>query len=139
MTDERWRPSEELAAHFADVLAPLGRVGIRRFFGGHSLQVGGTQFAMLLEGTLYLRADAPLAAELESLGASAFSYRTKRREVRVASYWSVPEAELDDEEALVGWARRALGVAGQQLKRRPSPTRARAARGKRARPSQVTP
>ena len=31
--------------------------------------------------------------------------------MRVASYWSVPEAELDDEDAFVGWSRRALAAA----------------------------
>jgi TfoX/Sxy family transcriptional regulator of competence genes len=60
---------------------------------------------------VYLRADAKLARELESRGGEAFSYDTKRRTVRVASYWSVPEAELDDEDSLVGWSRRALAAA----------------------------
>ena len=105
------RPGDELVAHLVDVLAPLGAIHARRFFGGHGLVAAGAQFAFVIEGTLYLRADAELARELESLGSEPFRYRTKIREVRVASYWSVPEGELDDPEALVGWAKRALGVA----------------------------
>lgn len=103
--------SEELVEHLVDVLAPLGRVTSRRFFGGRGLAVGSVQFAFAIEGTLYLRADTELAAVLESLGSRPFSYTTKVREVRVASYWSVPESGLDDEEALVGWARRSLAIA----------------------------
>lgn len=105
------KPGDELVAHLVDVLAPLGGVQPRRFFGGHALVSRGTQFAFVSDGTLYLRADEKLAAELESLGAEPFRYRTKVREVRVASYWSVPETELDDEGALVSRARRALRAA----------------------------
>ena len=103
--------SAELVEHLADVLAPLGRVTWRRFFGGHGLHVGSVQFAFAIDGVLYLRADAALAAELESRGGEAFRYDTRKRTVRVASYWTVPEAELDDEEAFVAWARRALSAA----------------------------
>jgi len=103
--------SAELVEHLADVLAPLGRVTWRRFFGGHGLHVGSIQFAFVIDGVVFLRADTKLAAELERRGGDAFRYDTKRRTVRVASYWSVPEAELDDEEALVAWGRRALAAA----------------------------
>jgi len=101
----------ELVAHLADVLTPLGRVRARRFFGGHGLTVGAVQFAFVIDGVVYLRADTALARELESRGGEAFSYDTRKRRVRVASYWSVPEAELDDEDAFVGWSRRALAAA----------------------------
>ena len=103
--------SAELVEHLADVLGPLGRVTSRRFFGGHGLHVGSVQFAFVIDGVVYLRADAKLAAELERRGGEAFSYDTRVRTVRVASYWSVPEAELDDADALVGWGRRALAAA----------------------------
>jgi DNA transformation protein len=101
----------ELIEHLADCLAPLGRVHWRRFFGGHGLCVGAVQFAFVIDGVVYLRADQRLARELEARGGEAFSYDTKRRTVRVASYWSVPEAELDDEDVFVGWSRRALAAA----------------------------
>jgi len=101
----------ELVEHLADVLAPLGRVHWRRFFGGHGLAVGAVQFAFVIDGVVYLRADAGLARELESRGGAPFSYDTRKRRVRVASYWSVPEAQLDDEDAFVGWSRRALAAA----------------------------
>jgi DNA transformation protein len=104
-------PEDGLVAHLLDLLAPLGAVGASRFFGGSALRLGGVQFAMVIDGVVYLRADDSLAAELESRGSSAFRYRTRRREVRVGAYWSVPDEGLDDAELLVGWARRALHAA----------------------------
>lgn len=101
----------ELLEHLADLLSPLGRVHATRMFGGHSLRVGAVQFAFVRDGVVYLRADPALARDLEDRGGEAFSYDTRRRTVRVPSYWSVPDAELDDEDALVGWARRALAAA----------------------------
>ena len=105
-----------LVAHLLDLLAPLGPVGASRFFGGQALRLGGVQFAMVIEGVAYLRADRALAAELESLGSEPFRYRTKRREVRVGAYWSVPDAGLDDGEQLVGWALRAVLAARSAAK-----------------------
>ena len=127
------RARDEWLEHLLELLEPLGRVTARRFFGGHGLALGGTQFAFAIDGVLYLRAEASLAAELEALGAEPFSYRTRLRTVRVASYWSVPESGLDDCDALVGWARRAAAV-----RRTGSPTRGRAGRGRRARSARAT-
>jgi DNA transformation protein len=126
------KPGDEWIAYLVDVLAPLGAVRARRFFGGHGFVVGDVQFAFVSQGTCYLRADAALAAELESLGSEPFRYRTRLREVRVASYWSLPQAELDDEEALVRWGARALRVAGA-VRRKASPKAARARRATPAR------
>ena len=103
--------NEGLVAHLLDLFAPLGAVGVSRFFGGRAFRVGGVQFAMVIDGVAYLRADDSLAAELESLGSSPFRYKTKRREVRVGAYWTVPDEGLDDAERLLGWARRAVKAA----------------------------
>jgi DNA transformation protein len=100
-----------LVAHLVDVLAPLGRVTAPRFFGGQALRLGKLQFGFVIDDVVYLRVDPELAAELESLGSVPFRYQTKRREVRVGKYWSVPDAQLDDEDAFVTWARRALHAA----------------------------
>jgi DNA transformation protein len=105
------RADAGLVEHVRDLLEPLGKVTVKRFFGGHAFTLGGAQFAMLIDGVAYLRADAELAKELESLGSLAFRYQTKQREVRVGAYWSVPDSGLDDSDSLVAWARRALAAA----------------------------
>ena len=128
------RARDEWLEHLLELLEPLGRVTVRRFFGGHGLVLAGEKFAFAIDGALYLRADAALAGELEALGAQPFSYRTRLRTVRVRSYWAVPDAGLDDADALIGWARRAAAV-----RRTGSPSRGRAARGQRARSGRATP
>jgi len=101
------------AAGVVDMLTPLGAVTHRRFFGGQGIVCGEVQFAMILGGVLYLRVDAALAAQLKANGAQPFVYGTRKRDVEVASYYSVPEECLDDEELFVDWARRSLAVARQ--------------------------
>ena len=102
-----------LVEHLLDVLSPLGRVTAPRFFGGNALKLGRVQFGFVFDDVVYLRVDATLAQELESLGAAPFRYQTKKREVRVGTYWSVPEGQLDDQDAFVEWARRALRTASR--------------------------
>ena len=106
------------AAGVADTLAPLGAVTHRRFFGGQGIVCGGVQFAMIIDGVLYLRVDPELAAQLKAHGAQPFVYGTRTRNVGVFSYYSVPEECLDDEALFVDWARRALAVARQHHKPR---------------------
>ena len=94
----------------ADLFAAFGPVRTRRMFGGAGLYAEGVMFALEADGTLYLKADAALAADFEALGCVPFSYEARGRR-RVISYWSVPEAALDDPDEMAHWARRALAVA----------------------------
>lgn len=63
-----------------------------------------------MKGTLYLRCDARLATELGRRGSEPFRYATRRGEVRVGAYWTAPPEALEDPEALLAWARRALAA-----------------------------
>jgi len=119
------------AASVADTLAPIGTVTHRRFFGGQGLVCGAVQFAMIIQGVLYLRVDAELAAQMQARGAQPFVYGTRTRNVGVFSYYSVPEQCLDEEELFVGWARRSLGIARQHWK--PRAAKPRAARSRKPR------
>lgn len=104
------------AAGIADTLRPIGPVTHRRFFGGQGLVCGEVQFAMIIQGTLYLRVDAALAAQMQAHGAQPFVYGKRTRNVEVYSYYSVPEQCLDDDETFIAWARRSLAVARQHKK-----------------------
>ena len=115
------------ATSLVDQLAPLGALHHRRFFGGQGIVAGDVQFAMILGGVLYLRVDADLATRMQARGAQPFVYGTRKREVTVASYYSVPEECLDEAELLVQWARASLAVA-QQKHAAKSPARKRAPR-----------
>jgi DNA transformation protein len=102
------RAKPEIVDWLEGVFAPLGAVDARRLFGGWQLAADGRPFAVVLDDALYFRVDAALRTELEGLGAQPFRYRKQGRTVTIGRFVSAPEADLDDEDALRGWALRAL-------------------------------
>ncbi|WP_412067883.1 TfoX/Sxy family protein [Rubrivirga sp. IMCC43871] len=90
------------ALHFADRLAPLGTTSTS-MFGGHGLFAEGIMFGMVTsDGALALKADDTTRERIETEGAE----RTGKM-----PYWRVPASVMDDDDALLAWAREALGVA----------------------------
>ena len=102
--------SHELAEHFVGLLAPLGTISLRRFFGGWALTRAGVQFAMVMD-TLYFCVDEGTRPGYEAAGAGPFAYRSGMRRVEVRRYYSVPAEVVDDEERLCALATEALNVA----------------------------
>lgn len=129
------RPGDEFVTYVADMLAPLGPVQVGRLFGGHGFKLDGVHFAMAFRGALYLRVDAELAAELSALGAQPFSYQRHERTVTLDGYFTVPPDRLDEADAVLAWARRAIQAAGAKARRKrppipaPAPARAVTKRG----------
>jgi DNA transformation protein and related proteins len=98
-------------AFVQDLLSEFGPVSIRNMFGGAGIYADGVMFAILVDDTLYLKADALSARDFAAEGNGPFTYRPKGRAPVAMSYWEVPERLLDDPEELVAWARRAHAVA----------------------------
>jgi len=92
-------------------LEPLGPLTAGRFFGGHAFKQDGVQFAMVMGNTLYLRVDEETRPGFRQESSEPFSYKTKRGEVTVDSYYAAPERLMDDPDELVAWARDAIGAA----------------------------
>ena len=91
--------------HFlVDLFAPFAPVTTRRMFSGHAIYRHGVVFALALRDGLYLKADAETVPLFRAEGLGPFSYAVKGRETIVASYWRMPDACLDDEDALRRWA-----------------------------------
>jgi len=111
-------PNDEFAAFVADLFAPLGPVVSGRFFSGHGFKLDGAQFAMIIRGTLYLKVDDALAAELAALGAKPFKYSKKGGSTIVTSYYAVPEDRLDDADTVADWARRSVAAAKQKQRKK---------------------
>jgi DNA transformation protein len=103
-----------------DHLTDLGPIEIRPMFGAAGVKFGGSMFAILDDGEIWLKADAALAADLEAEGARQFTYRSKAGEEVAMAYWSLPASATDDADEAVAWARRAIEVA-----LRPKPRKAR--------------
>ena len=87
------KTSEEFAAYSAELLSTVGRIVVRRMFGGYGLYCDGTMFALIADDVLYLKADEGNRSEFERAGATPFVYEAKGRRT-VMSYFSAPDQAL---------------------------------------------
>lgn len=93
-----------------ELLEPLGRVGMRRMFGGYGVYVDQLFIAIVIEGNLYLKVDGETRGKFEAAGSAPFVYQGKDKPVEM-SYWSVPEEALDSADDMRPWARMAIAAA----------------------------
>ncbi|WP_284877373.1 TfoX/Sxy family protein [Brevundimonas sp. MEB006b] len=89
----------------------LGRLEIKRMFGGAGVYAAGVMFALLDDGVVWLKGDEALGAAFVEAGSRQFTYPTKDGRMMSMGYWTLPEAALDDPDEAVAWARRSLDVA----------------------------
>lgn len=98
---------EWVREHFAG----LGRLEIKRMFGGAGVYASGVMFALLDDGVVWLKGNEALGEALVEVGCRQFTYPTKDGRMMSMGYWTLPETALDDPEEAVAWARRSLEVA----------------------------
>jgi DNA transformation protein len=113
--------SDGYKTFLADLLSGFGPVTIRNMFGGAGVYADGVMFAILVDDTLYLKADGTSAAAFTAEGKRPFTYRPKGRKPVAMSYWEIPERLLDDPDELAAWARRAHEVALAAKAGKPKP------------------
>lgn len=101
----------EFATHLQDIFRRFGPVEVRRMFGGLGVWREGLMFALVVDDTLYLKADEALAAELAALGRRPFEYSRAGRRVTIGSFWQAPDEVLEDADAAARWGRRAYDAA----------------------------
>jgi DNA transformation protein len=113
-----------------ELFAGLGRVQARRMFGGAGLFHDGVMFGLVDDEVIYVKVDDALKADLQAAGGRAWIYMERRGPKAGApmetSYWSLPEAALDDPEAACGWGARALAIAQALKAAKPARSRRRA-------------
>jgi DNA transformation protein len=98
---------ERLVDRIIDRLSPLGEVTARPLFGGHGLYWRESIFAILYRDRLYLKVDEDSKGDYQARGMGPF--RPNERQT-LKSYFEVPPDVLDDQEALLSWAREAIRV-----------------------------
>ena len=103
--------AEGFAEFLDDLFRPIGRVQMRRMFGGQGVFRDGLMFALVTGDVLYFKSDDETRPAFEAEGCSAFGYDTKTGRRVLTSYWRAPERLLDDPEAFVAWAEAAMAVA----------------------------
>ena len=93
-----------------ELLEPVGRVAMRRMFGGHGVNLDGLFVAILVDGRPYFKADAQTQAAFVAEGCEPFMYESDGKRVAM-SYWSLPDSALDSPGDMQPWARRAIAAA----------------------------
>lgn len=111
--------SAEYQAFLEDALAPLGGVRGRRMFGGVGLFRNDVMFALVVDDVPYFKVGEGNRPAFAAAGSEPFSYATKHGRHVLTSYWRVPDAVLDDEAELLGWARLAVDAAFDAAEAKP--------------------
>ena len=95
-----------------DLFASLGRIRIRKMFGGAGVYSGEDMFALIDQDRIFVKSDDALKADLEQEGGEAFEWTNPNTGKTIQmSYVSLPVNALDDREEASAWARKALDVA----------------------------
>src|SRR5690606_25910902 len=94
-----------------DLFSGLGRITIKRMFGGKGVYHDGLIIALEVDDEILLKADAFSAPEFEAAGSKQWVYAGQIRKGKVAMpYWSIPDSAIDDADEMVDWARKAYAA-----------------------------
>jgi len=101
---------KQFADYVVDLMQTIGPVSARRMFGGYGIFHQGLMFALIADGSLYLKADDQTREWFLAEDCEPFSYYKKDKEYRL-SYYLVPEEFFEDPDACLRWARLAFDAA----------------------------
>ncbi len=104
----------ETVKDFHTRLKSLGHVECSRFVSGWGFAIGGAQFAIAVNDSLYLHVDDHLRSELQQTGSQPFSYTNRGREIIVERYYSIPAIALENNDSFEDWSSKALSSAQSQ-------------------------
>lgn len=120
----------DFVVYLLELMSAWGRVAARRMFGGYGLYRDGTLFAIVMDETLYLKADVSTQSQFIAAGSAPFVYQSQTRNIEL-TYWRAPDACLDDAEAMSQWCTLAWTAAHSAHRDAVRPT----TRGKKPAPS----
>ena len=103
--------SDSFAEFLRELLAPLGRVTMRRMFGKTGVFCDGLMLGMVTDNTFYFRVDdRNRAAFKEAESFPPLNYERKGCTIDL-SFWRAPERLFDEPDELLAWAQAALAAA----------------------------
>ena len=133
--------ADRLIPRLLALMLPLGPVEARRMFGGHGLYLEGTIFALVFDGTLFLKADEKTKTAFERRGLGPITYEGRKGQTIALPYWEAPAELMKDGKALCRWVLKAY-EAGLRFNAKKKPKRAtpkRAAAERRGRGPRFEP
>ena len=126
MPAKKDHPDTRFVEEVVGRLAAFAPVTPKFMFGGFALYVDHAIFALVDDGTLYLRADDGNRAEFEAVGSRPWTFEMQPGRTSQMPYYPIPEADFDDDEALGRWFASACGAARRvAASKRPRKTRDR--------------
>jgi DNA transformation protein len=103
--------SDSFAEFLHELLAPLGRVTIRRMFGKTGVFCEGLMLGMVTDNTLYFRVDDRNRGAFKGAESPPpLSYEKKGFTIEL-SFWRAPERLFEEPDELLTWAQAALAAA----------------------------
>jgi DNA transformation protein and related proteins len=102
-----------------DLFAPVGRVSIRKMFGGAGIYLDGGIIALSVEGDIWLKTDDLTQPIFAQAGSAPFTYTGKARGPVATSYWRMPADCHEDEDALRRYVALATQAANRAAARKP--------------------
>lgn len=97
--------------YLPEVFSEFGSITLRKMFGGHGVYYQGLMFGLVIDDTLYLKADATSLPWFEREGLPPFVYSDRHGRHTTLSYRQAPDEIFDDQELAALWARRAFEAA----------------------------
>ncbi len=120
--------SSEFVTHCLELLDALGTTRAKRMFGGHGIYVDERFIALILNDTLYLKADDETRPRFEAAGSVPFDYATRDGQRVVLAYWAAPQDAMESPALMLPWARLAMASALRAAaSKRPAAARSKAA------------
>ncbi len=88
-------------------------------FGGAGIFRDDRMFGLVTGGVIYLKTDAETVDRFKDAACRPFAF-TRQGKPTETSYWSVPEAALDDPDDMLSWAELAWEAAARKAAATPS-------------------
>lgn len=91
-------------------MAPFGAIRVRAMFGGFGVYQDDLMFAIIIDDSLYFKADAATCGEFTALGLNPFTYPSRGKTVTL-QYYAAPPEVFESPEIMQKWVQLAIGAA----------------------------
>jgi DNA transformation protein and related proteins len=108
-----------------EIFEPVGRVTLRRMFGGHGVYLDGLIIAFEADGDIFMKTDDTNRCLFQQRGSRCFTYVKLGRDTPLPNYWSLPASAFDDAEELRELTRSSLAVSERAQTEKAGPKRRR--------------
>ena len=114
--------NQDILDYYTERLSLLGKINVKRMFGGAGFYMNGRMFALTDGDMIYLKADEENRARFVSRKMEQFAPFEDKPEMRM-HYYSLSSEDLEDDDALRELGKLAIEAAERAAKKKRSPKR----------------